>query len=81
MPAAAALDPADAALADIADEKTWIDESFKLAQSDVYMSPITNTDGPFTLTQAYKDNALKVANKRIALAGARLAKLLDAALK
>jgi hypothetical protein len=54
---------------------------FELAKSDVYVSPIKNTDGPFTLTKAYRDNVLKVAKKRVALAGARLAKLLDAALK
>jgi len=33
--------------------------------------------GPFTVTQAYKTAARKLAEKRIALAGARLAKILN----
>jgi hypothetical protein len=37
--------------------------------------------GPFTLTKTYKTAARKLAEKRIALAGARLAKILNEELK
>jgi S1/P1 Nuclease len=56
----------------------WIHESFTLAQSQVYVDPIDIGDGPFTLTAAYRANSRNVANKQIALAGARLANLLNA---
>jgi S1/P1 nuclease len=75
------LPMADAALASIDDENVWIDESFKEAQSDVYKLPVGVGLGPFTLTADYKANAVDLAKQRIALAGARLANLLNAALK
>lgn len=56
----------------------WIDQSFQLAESQVYIAPIDLGDGPFTLTAAYRANAKAVAAKQIALAGARLANLLNA---
>ena len=52
-------------------------ESFKIAKNDVYKSPIGLTKEPSTITQDYKDNAERIAKQRIALAGARLAKLLN----
>jgi hypothetical protein len=55
----------------------WIDESFNLAKSDVYKTPIKNGNGSYTITKTYRNNAKKVAKKRIALAGARLAKILN----
>jgi hypothetical protein len=79
--AAAQLPPADPQLAAIADERKWLDESFKLAQTDVYVGPIGVGTGPFDLTDDYKANALSVAQKRIALAGARLANLLKQAVR
>jgi hypothetical protein len=59
----------------------WVKESFEDAQKDVYIAPIDAGDGPFTLTSAYKANAQKVAEERVALAGARLANVLNAELK
>ena len=80
--AAAALGKPDVSKAKIADEATWIQESFEAAKADVYKAPpIGEGPGPFTLTAAYKSNAEKIVKERIALAGARLANLLNAALK
>ena len=59
----------------------WIDESFADAMSKVYASPIEEGDGPFELTAAYRDAAKQEARKRIALAGARLANVLNGELK
>jgi hypothetical protein len=79
--AAAALPPPDATLAAIALESTWIDESFQAAQKSVYIPPIGIGAGPFTLDATYKADAQKLASQRVALAGARLANLINAALK
>jgi S1/P1 Nuclease len=57
----------------------WAQESFELAKSTAYMNPPVGTGvGPYTLTPAYHAAALKVAQQRIALAGTRLAILLNA---
>jgi hypothetical protein len=63
------------------DAAAWVKESFEAAKSDVYKAPIGPGAGPFTLTPAYKTAATGLANKRIALAGARLAKALNDELK
>ncbi len=78
---AAALPPAGAKLAAVAAESAWIDESFRVAQQSVYVAPIGVGPGPFTLNAQYKAKARKLASQRIALAGARLANLLNQALK
>jgi hypothetical protein len=82
--AAKALADADPTAA--ADLKTddWVQESFTLAKSDVYMDPPIGTGkGPYTISpsSAYATNALAVAQKRVALAGTRLANVLNAELK
>jgi hypothetical protein len=74
------LPTAEAALAAKSDEKDWIAESFMAAQQTVYAAPIAAGDGPFTLTPVYKRNAA-LAKQRVALAGARLANLLNTDLK
>jgi hypothetical protein len=81
MKAAKKLPKAQSALAAKSDEKDWIAESFMEAQQTVYAPPITAGDGPFTLTTQYKKNAGKLAKQRVALAGARLANLLNTELK
>jgi hypothetical protein len=58
-----------------------MDECFQAANQTVYKPPIGAAPGPFTLTTAYKTSALKLAQKQIALAGARLAKILNEELK
>jgi hypothetical protein len=79
--AAKQLAPAPAAQAAISDEHEWIVESFDLAQGEVDRSPVRAGTGPFTLTATYRNAAHKLADKRIALAAARLANLLNAELK
>jgi len=73
---------ADPALAGIADAAVWIDESFQLAKSSVYVNPpIGLGAGPFTLTDDYKSAALQIAKARVALGGVRLANILNTELK
>ncbi len=65
------------------DPAAWAQESFSLAKSDAYKDPpigetVSSTN---TITQAYYDAALQDAKDRVALAGARLAKLLNENLK
>src|SRR5882724_6054470 len=79
--AAKKLPKANATLAAKSDEKDWIAESFQEAQHTVYSAPIAVGDGPFTLTPQYKTAAAKLAKRRVALAGARLANLLNTELK
>jgi len=67
--------------AKIKDADVWITESFNLAKSKVYKSPIGVGAGPFTLTEKYKTTAQTVAKQRAALAGARLGNLLNQELK
>lgn len=74
----AAASPADAA---VLDEARWVQSSFELAQSDVYKLPIGAGSGPFTMTAAYQASAKSVARTQIALAGERLAAVLNAELK
>jgi hypothetical protein len=81
MKAARKLPKADPALAAKSDEKDWIAESFQAAQQTVYVTPIASGDGPFTLTLKYKQDAGKLAKQRVALAGTRLANLLNGELK
>jgi len=80
--AAAAAATLPAAAAAVSDPGAWILESFNIAKSDVYMKPpIETKDVESKLTPAYKSNAEKVARARIALAGARLARLFNDNLK
>jgi hypothetical protein len=59
------------------DVQEWLDEAFNLRNSVYKNPPIKNNTGPFKLTATYKANALGIAKARIALAGARLAKILN----
>jgi S1/P1 Nuclease len=60
----------------------WIQESFDAAkQTSDKSPPIGAGAGAFTVTLAYKTAARNLAEKRIALAGARLAKILNEELK
>jgi hypothetical protein len=74
-----AAPPSDVAKTDPAG---WAQESFTLATKDAYAPPIAKTaSSSGTITQAYFDTAMQDAKDRIALAGARLAKLLNENLK
>jgi hypothetical protein len=61
----------------------WIHEGFELAVSDVYTFGLeTGTrDHPITLPAGYEAHAAKVAQQRIAIAGYRLAAVLNEKLK
>ena len=69
-------DPAQAANRSPAD---WMRESFELAVSQVYRTPIGNGLGSFTITEDYRLNAKEVAERRATLAAARLANLINRA--
>jgi hypothetical protein len=75
-----ALTKAEAKKAAIRDETVWIAEGVELAQSAAYVSPIGVGDGPFTVDAKYQIASEKLAKRRIALAGVRLANLLNDAL-
>ena len=63
------------------DPRVWITESFEIAKKSVYRAPIGTTNKTFTITAAYKKDATKIGKERIALGGARLAKLFNDAFK
>jgi len=76
-----ALPAPDPTLAAKKDAGEWVKESFDAAQQSVYTGPIGDGDGPFTITPAYRAQAKKLAQQRVALAGVRLANLLNDELK
>lgn len=61
----------------------WVRESFDYARTEVYKTPIGSGDGPYTIVpwSTYDIRAHTLADRRIAVAGARLAQLLNADLK
>jgi hypothetical protein len=59
----------------------WVTESFNDAKTKVYVDPIGPGDGKFTITQQYEDDAVALGSQRIALAGVRLAKVINDELK
>jgi hypothetical protein len=59
----------------------WIEEGFELAKTRVYVPPIRRGTGPFRITTAYRNSARAVARRRAALGGARLANILNEALR
>ena len=71
------LPKADATKAMISAEATWIDESYKEAKKSVYAPPIGLGNGPFAVDALYTAHGQEVADARLALAGARLAALLN----
>lgn len=79
--AAAALPKAPASAAAQADPRTWINESFAIAKKSVYRAPIGTKNTTFTLSKSYQTAAMTIGRARIALAGARLARLFNDNLK
>lgn len=59
----------------------WVAESGRIARRVVYAIPIGEGAGPYPLTRAYREQAHSAARARVALAGRRLAVLLNHALK
>jgi hypothetical protein len=78
---AAVLPAPDPALAAVGDENRWVEEGVQLAKQHVYRAPVGPGAGPYTLDDAYARNARAVAAQRVALAGARLARLINEALR
>jgi hypothetical protein len=78
----ATLTAADATAAADVDIDHWITESFDLARANVYKNPpIGVTAGPFSILSGYRSDALDLSKKQIALAGARLAQLINGNLR
>jgi hypothetical protein len=75
------LPPADPSLPAAGDAAVWITESFQAAQSSVYVAPIAAGTGPFTITKKYRKAANKLAKQRAAIAGLRLAGIVNDELK
>jgi hypothetical protein len=60
----------------------WIQQGVDLAKAIVYMNPpIGKSSRPSTTSPAYRNDARRLVKRRIALAGARLAKILNDELK
>ncbi len=76
---AAHLPTPDPRVGAIDDERRWIRESFMIAQNSVYIPPIGDGPGPFFIDRPYQSIAHRVAQDRLALAGARLAHVLNEA--
>ena len=74
-------DPQAAGAEEVTDPEAWIAGSFDLAKASAYAAPVgATTSTAFRLDDAYRTNAARVARGQVALAGARLAKLLEASL-
>ncbi len=69
------------AQAQIADPAVWAQESADLAKQYSYAPPISTGKNPVLLTRDYETSAKNVARARAALAAARLANLIETALK
>src|SRR5262245_18366893 len=65
----------------MADPAQWFHESFDLAKQFVYTDEIGLGAGPFTLSAGYDAKARDLAKVQAGVAGARLAQLLNYALK
>ena len=68
------------------DPQKWVDESFALAKSEVYVAPVSDDNDPAQtisprLDAHYGANAMRVAQSQVLLAGYRLAQLLNTRLK
>lgn len=79
--AAAKLKKATGLAVDKTDPHAWIVESFLIGKKSVYRTPIGTTNKTFTITSPYKKAATNIGRQRVALGGARLAKLFNDAFK
>lgn len=62
-------------------DRNWLAESARIARNTVYAPPIGTDTGAYELTPAYQAIARSVARGRAALAGRRLARLINADLR
>ncbi|BCA55088.1 nuclease [Nitrospira sp. KM1] len=77
MAKANSLSPVEKELGMILDEAVWVEESFQAAKAVAYAFPVGAGAGPYTLDDAYKTAARELAEQRVALAGVRLANVLN----
>ena len=77
------LKPASSKASHNTNTAAWIRESFDYARTEVYKTPIGPGEGPYTIVpySLYETRAFRLAEKRIALGGARLAQVLNNELK
>lgn len=80
-PSASVLPGADRARAAVADPDAWFAESAALARRYAYAEPVRSGEGPIRLDRAYETAARSVARQQASVAGARLANLINAALR
>jgi len=71
----------DAAAAAKADPDDWLKDSETLAEAVAYAEPVKSGAQPYVLDRQYETNARNAARQQAALAGARLANLINEALK
>jgi hypothetical protein len=69
------------AAAQITDPDKWFEEGVALAKQYAYAPPVSTGKNAVLLTRDYETHALNVARGQAALAGARPANILSAALK
>jgi S1/P1 nuclease len=67
--------------AQISDPEAWIKESAELAKQFAYVPPVSTGTNAVLLTREYETNARNIARSQAALAAARLANLINNALK
>ena len=67
--------------AQISDPEAWIEESAELAKQFAYAPPVSTGTNAVLLTREYETSARNIARSRAALAAARLANLINNALK
>lgn len=65
----------------ISDPQIWIEESAELARQYAYAAPVSPGKNSVMLTREYETNARNISRAQAALAAARLARLLNDALK
>jgi hypothetical protein len=65
----------------VSDPETWVEESSELAKQFAYAPPVSPGTNAVLLTRQYETNARNIARSQAALGGARLANILNAALK
>jgi S1/P1 Nuclease len=75
------LPPPDETLAKDLNPDNWFKESQQVAIQFSYAEPVKSGSQPYKLDRTYETNAREVARKQAALAGARLANLINDALK
>jgi hypothetical protein len=79
---AATIKPPRVTKKDIADTQAWVDKSFQLARTAVYVNPPLDTGSPpFRATTDYTAASKALATKQVGLAGARLALIIKDELK